>query len=198
MSLFLAEIAGRMERERIDRLTDSLIPGMEYNLIPYRRHDEPKPSPVRTGMFFQRHANVLIFDGFILDYYPGYNSMVDAISGIPVLSLNGVGIYDLIPMQDSKTMDRFDVKIRENTNPGLKLDDLEKKLTKYLDRKKTQEHPANGTMNYVLRNGLVVNFDFRDKGTLHMLVAGNPQTFEKSVEAMRKIYTGPIEVTYLE
>ena len=35
MSLFLAEIAGRMERERLDQIVDGLVPGKKYELYAY-------------------------------------------------------------------------------------------------------------------------------------------------------------------
>lgn len=97
-------------------------------------------------------------------------------------------------------MNRFDVRIHENPGQGLKLADLERRLTKYLDKKKSQEPvSANGATNYVLRNGLTVNYYSRNgDGILHMLVAGDTTKFEKSIEAVRKIYTGPIEVSYLQ
>lgn len=97
-------------------------------------------------------------------------------------------------------MNRFDVRIHESSEPnGLKLADLERRLLKYFSKKKAQEPiSVNGATNYVLRNGLVVNLDSRTNGILQMLVAGDPKTFEKSIEAVRRIYTGAIKVDYLQ
>ena len=97
-------------------------------------------------------------------------------------------------------MNIYKVRIYENHGSGLKLEDLERKLLKYIDRKKSsnQTH-INGNVSYVLRNGLHVNLYSRNGiGILEMLVAGDIRTFAKSIEAIMKIYKGHIEISYLQ
>lgn len=101
MSLFLAEIAGRMERERLEKIVNGLIPGRVYDLHRYYRYGleqkPPKPEPIARGKFIQRQGNRLIFDdGLVVNYRPSYNSIVDAVSGLPVLSFNGIDISNIV------------------------------------------------------------------------------------------------------
>ena len=97
-------------------------------------------------------------------------------------------------------MNRFGVRIHENQDAGLKLAELERKLIKYLEKKKVQESTrVNGTVSYVLRNGLAVNLYSRNSNeVLEMLVAGPEPTFQKSVDAITRIYRGYIEISYLQ
>ena len=97
-------------------------------------------------------------------------------------------------------MNRFRVRIHENPGHGLKLKDLEARMAKYLDRKKAQNPvEADGAKNYVLRNGLSVNiYPLNGNGILEMLVAGDMDTFGRSIEAIMKMYKGHIEVSYLQ
>ncbi len=96
-------------------------------------------------------------------------------------------------------MNRYSVRVHENPGPGLKLEDLEKRLVRYLNKKKSQEPiTTNGATNYVLRNGLIVNLYSRNgTGILEMLVAGDIHIFGRSIEAIMKIYRGYIEIAYL-
>ena len=98
-------------------------------------------------------------------------------------------------------MNRYSVRIHENPEQtGLKLENLERKLRKYLENKKAKEPArANGIANYELRNGLNVNLYSRNgNGILEMLVAGDISTFAKSIEAIMKIYKGHIEISYFQ
>ena len=95
MSLLLAQIAGAMEREILEKLISGLVPNREYLLHFYRRKGEPSQEPI-SGTFIQKYKGTIVFDKFILTNYTSYNSMLDAISGAPIFSLNGKGIADII------------------------------------------------------------------------------------------------------
>ena len=115
MSLFLAEIAGKMERERLDKVVDALVRGNRYELYAYSlppgiepprmefefnqdtqysypnlrdllKLRDSKPDAIARGIFIERVGDRLIFDKFEVYYNSGYNPLVDATRGIPVLS----------------------------------------------------------------------------------------------------------------
>ena len=96
-------------------------------------------------------------------------------------------------------MNRFGVRIHENPCPGLKLEDLEKRLVKYLNKKKAQDPTTvNDATNYVLRNDLIVNlYSRKGAGILEMLVVGDMPTFSRSIEAIMRIYKGHIDISCL-
>ncbi|MBI4451869.1 hypothetical protein HY637_00430 [Candidatus Woesearchaeota archaeon] len=98
-------------------------------------------------------------------------------------------------------MNGYRVRIHENPEPaGLKLEDLERRLVKYLEKKKSRDPVrVNGVANYALRNGLVVNLYPRNgTGVLEMLVAGDMEVFARSINSIMRIYGGYIEIGYLQ
>jgi len=93
------------------------------------------------------------------------------------------------------------VRIVENDHPGLNLSYLVNRLVKYLNRKSEKSSPPtkgeDGT-RYILRNGLNVMVRPRtNAGLLEMEVKGSIDTFHKSVDTLRRIYPGHVEVMYL-
>lgn len=97
MSLFLAEIAGILERQRLDLIVNGLIPGTRYNLhLYYDPKIESRPVPIKNGAYVKRQGNSIVFDSFVVNYNPSYNSMADALLCIPVLSLDGIGISNIV------------------------------------------------------------------------------------------------------
>lgn len=97
----------------------------------------------------------------------------------------------------------YKIRIDENNGEdGLKLEDLERKLISYLEKKmkKSPKQPLvlEEGMCYLLRNGLMVIL-VPKQGTsyLEMSVVGNVDTFNKSVAAVSKIYPARFTVEYL-
>lgn len=93
------------------------------------------------------------------------------------------------------------VRVVENGHPGLNLSYLVNRLDKYLKRKSEEAFPPieskNGT-RYTLRNGLKVTVLPRtDPASLEMEIEGSVDVFRRSVDALRRIYPGDINVGYL-
>lgn len=101
-------------------------------------------------------------------------------------------------------MQTYFIKIQENPFPvGYTLRRFKGKLIKYLERNKVVAPTIDDlSSSYSLRNGLHVavyrHMLSRDGvRTLDILVTGEDGIVEKSVEALRSVYSGPIVVQYL-
>lgn len=76
-----------------------------------------------------------------------------------------------------------------------------KRIIEYLHWKKKKEpiESIDGTLKYILRNGLsVVISQIKDGVPLEIKVKGSPEVFNKSIAAISRIYSGRLDVNYIE
>lgn len=89
------------------------------------------------------------------------------------------------------------IKIQDNSNQnGLNLKELEGRIRKYLDRKKSQEpRVGNTSATYKLRNELIVTiYPVNGSSHLDMIVVGAEERIRKAIQALTHIYSGRIYV----
>lgn len=96
------------------------------------------------------------------------------------------------------------ITIHENTTRnGMRLEELSKKLFKYMGRKKAEEpkivEDEDGVVtkaHYILRNGLEVNYSKNGTGIAQLTVIGDFERFKKSVDVLLGMYLGTMVVKY--